>query len=179
MPPERSERDIWFSEALQPHAAELRLWLRSQFPPELDFDDIVQDAMLSALKAHEEGVLRSPKAFLFGAARNLALRSLRSRRVRGYDAMVQIEDCELMDDRAGVQESVVKNQELQILTLAIQSLPDRCRQIFTLRKVYGLSQREIAAKLDLSTRTVNAQITIGLHKCAMFVKDYCGEGGLR
>lgn len=159
-----------------PHESELRMWLRGRFPAELEFDDIVQEAMLSAMKAHEGGALRSPKAFLFGAARNLALRSLRSRKVRGYDVSVQIEDCDLLDEKQDVQETVVKNQELQILTLAIQSLPDRCRQIFTLRKVYGMSQKEIAKKLGISTRTVNAQITIGLHKCAMYVKDYCGKG---
>lgn len=176
MPPPNSEQSNWFAEALQPHEAELHAWLRNRFPSGLDFDDIVQEAFVSAWKAHEQGTLRSPKAFLFGAARNLALYSMRSRKVRGYDNMVQIEDCDLLDDKTGVQETVVRNQELQILTLAIQSLPDRCRRIFTLRKVYGMTQREIAKKLDLSPRTVNAQITIGLHKCAMFVKDYCGEG---
>lgn len=131
---------------------------------------------MSTLTAYDDGALKSPKAYLFGAARNMALRSLRSRKVRGYETMVQFEDCELMDDKADVRETVVKNQDLQILTLAIQSLPDRCRQIFTLRKVYGMTQREIAAKLKISTRTVNAQITIGLHKCALYVRDYCGEG---
>jgi RNA polymerase sigma factor (sigma-70 family) len=176
MPPENPEQSQWFAEELQPHEPELRAWLRSRFPPELDFDDIIQDAFVSAWKAQKKGVLKSPKAFLFGVARNLALGSLRSRKVRGYDSMVQIEDCDLLDEKAGVQETVVRNQELQILTLAIQSLPDRCRQIFTLRKVYGMTQREIAKKLDLSPRTVNAQITIGLHKCAMYVKSYCAEG---
>ena len=176
MPPENSEQGLWFAQALQPHEAELRAWLRSRFPSELDFDDIIQDAFVSSWKAQEKGVLKSPKAFLFGAARNLALVSLRSRKVRGYDKMVQIEDCDLLDEKAGVQETVVRNQELQILTLAIQSLPDRCRQIFTLRKVYGMTQREIAKKLGLSSRTVNAQITIGLHKCSTYVKSYCGEG---
>ncbi len=176
MPLKDSEQSDWFETTLQPHEAELQAWLRNRFPSGLDFDDIVQDAFVSAWKAYKEGTLRSPKAFLFGAARNLALYSMRSRKVRGYDNMVQIEDCDLLDDKAGVQETVAHNQELQILTLAIQSLPDRCRRIFTLRKVYGMTQREIAKKLDLSPRTVNAQITIGLHKCALFVKDYCGEG---
>jgi len=176
MPLENTEQGRWFGEELQPHEAELRAWLRKRFPSELDFDDIVQDAFVSAWKAYEEGVLRSPKAFLFGAARNLALRSLRTRKVRGYDTMVQIEDCDVLDEKADVLETVVRNQELQILTLAIQSLPERCRQIFTLRKVYGMTQREIASKLELSPRTVNAQITNGLHKCALFVKRYIGEG---
>ena len=57
-----------------------------------------------------------------------------------------------------------------MLTQAIQSLPDRCRQIFTLRKVYGLPQAEIARQLGISECTVSAQLTIGVQKCTAFMQ---------
>ncbi len=170
--PKQSE---WFAEELQPHEASLRAWLRYRFSSSLDVDDIVQEAFMVTLKARTDDKLRSPKAFLYGTARNLALRSMQTRRARGLDNSLQIDDCELTDEQADVHDAVVRNQELQILTKAIQTLPDRCRQIFTLRKVYGMTQREIAQKLDISPRTVNAQITIGLRKCMAFVEDYCRE----
>ena len=50
-------------------------------------------------------------------------------------------------------------RSLTLLTEAIQSLPARCRQIFTLRKVYGLSQAEIATQLGVSENTISAQLT--------------------
>jgi DNA-directed RNA polymerase specialized sigma24 family protein len=50
-------------------------------------------------------------------------------------------------------------RSLTLLTEAIQSLPARCRQIFTLRKVYGLSQAEIATRLGVSENTISAQLT--------------------
>ena len=53
--------------------------------------------------------------------------------------------------------SIARN--LTLLTEAIRSLPARCRQIFTLRKVYGLTQSEIAAQLGLSENTISAQLT--------------------
>jgi RNA polymerase sigma-70 factor (ECF subfamily) len=80
-----------------------------------------------------------------------------------------LEDEDLLDGQPDARESFIRHENLEILTRAIQSLPDRCRQIFTLRKVYGLSQAEIAEKLNLSPRTVNAQISIGVNKCAEFV----------
>lgn len=177
MPPENSELSRWFQVNLQPHAKPLRLWLESRFAGLSDAEDIVQEALVTSLKAYEQGRLQSPKAFLFGTARNLALVALRSSRVRRGEATVQVEEFDIEDETAGVRETVDRSQELQILTKAIQSLPDRCRQIFTLRRVYGMSQRDIAKKLDLSTRTVNAQLTIGLHKCAQYVERYCKEGG--
>ena len=50
-------------------------------------------------------------------------------------------------------------RNLTLLTEAVQSLPARFRQIFTLRKVYGLTQSEIAAQLGLSENTISAQLT--------------------
>ena len=40
----------------------------------------------------------------------------------------------------------------------MEQLPARCRQVFTLRKVYGLSQKEIAAELKISENTVESHL---------------------
>jgi RNA polymerase sigma-70 factor (ECF subfamily) len=69
---------------------------------------------------------------------------------------------------ADVPNAVARAQELELLTQAIQSLPTRCRQVLTLRKIYGLSQREVAAQLGISENTVEAQGVIGLRKLAEY-----------
>ena len=51
-----------------------------------------------------------------------------------------------------------------MLTRAIQSLPKKCRRIFTLRKVYGLSLKQISGERNISVKTVEAQISIGVKK---------------
>jgi RNA polymerase sigma-70 factor (ECF subfamily) len=158
----------WFSENVQPHEPMLRAWLHSRFPSGCDIDDLVQESFMRVLQARERGVLRSPKAFLFATARNLALDQLRHRRVARTESLVEIEALAVLDEADGVSDTVALNQELALLTEAIQSLPDRCRQIFTLRKIYGMSQKDIATRLALSEHTVSAQLTIGLHKCTEF-----------
>ena len=69
-------------------------------------------------------------------------------------------------------ETVALAEDIQLLIEAIQLLPDRCRQIFTLRKIYGLSQKEISARLGISEHTVEAQGAIGIRKCAEFFRRH-------
>lgn len=176
MPPENTEEAHWFAKNLQPHETVLRAWLLNRYPSGVDIDDVIQEAYLKVLGARKKGYVNAPKAFLFATARNLALNAIRYTNVRGGEALSYLDDCEILDERAGVRETVARNQELEILTKAIQTLPDRCRQIFTLRKVYGMSQRDIAKKLNISARTVNAQISIGVNKVADYVGCFCEIG---
>lgn len=150
----------------------LRAWLQSQFSSNVVVNDIIQEAYLRILRLRQTTVIKTPKAFLFATARNLALNAVRSAKVRGEFAVEAVDVTDFLDESTGVEETVARYEELEILTRAIQELPDRCRQIFTLRKVYGLSQAEIAQKLDLSPRTVNAQLSIGINKCAEYVRRF-------
>jgi RNA polymerase sigma-70 factor (ECF subfamily) len=158
----------WFREQIQPHEPLLRSWLRSRFPEEPDCDDIIQEAYMRVLKAAEIGEVLSPKAFLFATARNLALTSLRRKKIFFAEPLVETDELCVSDNATPTPESVALNQEIALLTEAIQALPERCRQVFTLRKLFGLSQREIAAQLGISECTVSAQLVIGLQKCTEF-----------
>lgn len=167
MPPHPEHSD-WFAEHVLPHEPMLRAWLGRRFAGQLDLDDIVQEAYMRVLQAHADGALGSPKAFLFATARNLALDRLRRHEVSRTEYLGEMDALNVLDERDDVPETVARNQELALLSSAIQSLPTRCRQIFTLRKLYGLSQREIARRLGLSESTVSNQLIIGVEKCTDF-----------
>lgn len=175
MSPSEFDSARWFAECVQPHEPMLRAWLTRRFQRQVDVDDLVQESYVRVLRAHAAGDVKAPKAFLFATARNLALDRLRRHEVSRTDSLGEIDALHVLDERAGVPETVARNQELALLTEAIQSLPARCRQILTLRKLYGLSQREIAARLGLSESTVCNQITIGIEKCTDYFAAH-GDG---
>jgi RNA polymerase sigma factor (sigma-70 family) len=168
MPPIDSEQFRWFAAHVQPHEALLRAWLKSRFSSDCDIDDIIQEAYLRVLQARETTSIESPKAFLFATARNLALGRVRHQKVAREDHLAEIDIQGVLDEGVDVPQAVAHAQELELLTQAIQSLPTRCRQILTLRKIYGMSQKEVAAQLGISEHTVEAQGTIGLRKLAEF-----------
>ena len=165
--PENSER--WFNDEILPHEPMLRAWLAQGFGPRLAVDDVVQEAFLRVLRARAAGELQGPKAFLFAVARNLAVDQLRRHAVSRTDSLGEADLSNVLDDHASIPETVAREQERALLTKAIQSLPDRCRQVMTLRMVYGLTQRVIGEKLAISDRTVAAQLAIGTKKCTDFM----------
>ncbi len=147
----------------------LRAWLVRGFGPRLSVDDVIQEAFLRVLRAHRTGELQTPKAYLFAIARNLALDQLRRHHISRTGPLVEEDLSNVLDDRESISETVARHQELALLTEAIQSLPDRCRQVMTLRIVYGLTQTVIGEKLGISDRTVAAQLAIGTKKCTDFM----------
>jgi RNA polymerase sigma factor (sigma-70 family) len=169
MPPP-ADHAAWFAAEVQPHAPQLRAWLASRFPQLADLDDIVQAATARVLAARDRGGLRAPKAFFFATARNLALDLVRRRQLAPFSPLGDFDDLSVLDEGADVAETVARNQEIELMTQALQALPDRCRQVMTLRNVYGLAHRDIAAQLGISVRTVEAQIALGLKRCTAFVR---------
>jgi len=162
----------WFAEELQPHAGELRAWLRNRYPALTDPDNIVEEALVRAWQTRDREAVESPKALLYTLARNLALDELRRRQIVTIDAVAEMAELSVYADGATAAEVAATNQELEILTKAIQSLPERCRQVLTLRKIYGLSQKEIAAQLGIAEHTVEAQVGLGMRRCAQFLAKH-------
>ena len=172
MPHEFSNQDRWYAENLEPHEGMLRAWLGSRFSSDLDLDDIIQEAYLRVFKAHQLKEIKTPKAFLFATARNIALNMIRASNVRGDRWVNRVEDLDLLDAGEDIVETVARNQELETLTVAIQSLPKSCRRIFTLCKVYGMTPKEIAEELGLSLPTVYTQLAIGVDKCSDYMRSW-------
>lgn len=150
----------------------LRGWLQNRFSNRIDVDDIVQESLLRVLKAKEVSEIKSPKAFFFATARNLALDVVRRSKIVQFDSLTENELSDVLDDAESVPETIARNQELETLTKAIQSLPSKCRRIFTLRKVYCMSQPDIAEKLGISVNTVATQLKIGVRKCSAFMHEH-------
>ena len=171
MPPQDPAVASWFATHLQVHEAQLRAWLHSRFPKlsAEDLDDLIQEAYAKVLKARAAREITAPKAFFFAVARNLAYDHFRRRSIVTVEASGGAEELDVLEDGADLFESVARNQEIELMTEAIQTLPDRCRQVLTLRYVYGLPHKEIAAELGITLSTVEIQITKGIKRCTEYI----------
>ncbi len=167
VPPTDPETARWFDCEVLPHEPVLRAYLLGLLSPP-DVDDILQDTYIRLLRARERTLIQSPRGLLFATARNAVRDLYRRRAVTHTIPIAQIDLSRVFDESASVAETVSRRQEADILCEAIADLPPRCREILLLRKFENLSHREIAARLDISENTVDAQLTKALHRCAEF-----------
>lgn len=165
MPPPQTEQARWFAEHVQPHESSLRAWLKRTFQS-ADVDDLVQESFLRVLRQHGRSEVRSARKFLFTVARNAVRDMLRRRETAHAETISEAAALPVLEEIPGVVDVVSRRQELTLLGEAIRDLPDRCREVFLLRKIQGLSQREIALRLGITENTVETLVARGARRCA-------------
>lgn len=165
-----NDQSRWFAEEVLPHEQPLRSYLRQSLPSLADVDDLVQDCFARMLRAKNTGTVRAPKPLLFAIARN-AVRDFIERKGRAQlIPITENAECAVLEGDSDVVELVCRKQELALLSEAIRSLPERCREVLLLRKIKGLSQREIAALLGIAEHTVEALAAKGTRRCADYLR---------
>ncbi len=172
MPPLDTEQTRWFIEEVHPHEPALRAYLRSSFPTLQDIDDLVQEAYARLIRARRAGQVGHPRAYLFTTARNAAYDLFRRSKIVSIEGLADFEGLSVSVEGPDAAEKANHDQELEILQKAINALPDRCRQVFTMRRIQDLSHREIAQALGISEHTVNAQLAIGMLRCRQYLRAH-------
>ena len=129
-----------------------------------DIDEMAQEAFLRAFDAELRQEIKSPKAYLFRVARNIALRELNKKSRQLTDYLEESVGENVLGREASIEEDVIAQQKLQQYCKAIAELPEQCRRVFLLRKVHAHSHKEIAAQLNISVRTVEKHIAKGVDR---------------
>jgi RNA polymerase sigma-70 factor (ECF subfamily) len=119
-------------------------------------EEVVQDVLLEVWRRREQlGAEDSPRAYLIRATRNRALNHLRHLRVQQKSAPFVGGRTE--DAPEGASRLVEAELDAAIRG-AVAELPPRCREVFELSRVHALSYAEIARTLEISVKTVEAQM---------------------
>lgn len=150
----------------------MRSWLRSAFPT-IDADDVIQETYCRISALDSVAHIADPCSYFFQTARNVVLQQIRRTRVVSIEAASGLSEFDqaLAEDDASPERIVAGRRALARVEALIAALPDRCRQIFQLRKIEGVSQREIATRLGVTETIVENEVTRGLRR----ILDAMGE----
>lgn len=132
-----------------------------------DVQDVMQEAYLQVFcalrQSGPEG--HTPAALLFTTARNIAYSRHRHSRVVAAAAPSVSAGEQLRREQAGIEQQVDRGEQMRRLLKAVNGLPPKCRDVFVLRMIEGMSQREIAARLGIAVSTVEKHLARGLQQC--------------
>lgn len=124
--------------------------------------DLVQDSYIILAKTSIDTPIEHPRGFLYRIAGNLALDYLRHSKIVERHVETHVAD---EAQHPSPEQEVGADQRRTLLHLAIAELPPRCRDVFILHKLRGLSYREIAQRLAISESAVEKHIIKGLQHC--------------
>lgn len=123
-------------------------------------EDIVQEVMMEVWRMKDQIVVASSmEAYLKRACRNKSLNYIRAQKMNFEDIDAAEE---LSSDYISVEDALAIENLQDKINAGINSLPEKCRLVFTLSRVEGLSYQEIADQLKISIKTVENQISKAL-----------------
>ena len=152
------------------HATFLRKFLAKFLQNEQDIEDVAQEAYLKAYGAEQDkGCIEHPKAFLFSIAKNLALNELSRKSRQMTDYLEESQGRFTQEGLDSTECQIEAAESIGIYCEAVAELPERCRRIYLLRKVHGLTHREISDRLGVSISTVEKQLRLGALSCLDYI----------
>lgn len=155
-------RARWLARNVIPIETALRAWLSRYRIVGLDTDDIVQEtyAILCALESVDH--IHNPRQYTFQTAYSVILRHVRRAKLVSIQTLDDLDRLHIALPEASPEQRAIDRDALQELAHFIATLPRKAQQVFILRRVEGLSLRQIAEKLQISESTVEKHITRAL-----------------
>jgi len=169
-PSSGAEQARWFAEQVQPHDASLKAYLRGSFPSVRDVDDVVQESYLRVWRARTAQPINSAKGFLFQVARRIAVDILRRNGTSPIDSGRDLADLAVLDGGPDSAELAALRERKRLLIDAVASLPACYREVVIMRKLEDIPQKEVAARLGLSERTVENFLARGIKRCETYLE---------
>lgn len=139
-----------------------------------DVEDVLQETYMLVCSQSYKTEIKSVKGYFFRVARNVALKDAVKRTKAKFRSLEEIAPFEPSSNEAGADDKLHYTMKLKTFIEVTQSLPAKCRQAFLLKKVMGLSQKEIARKMDIAESTVEKHLIAAMRRTvnAMKTKGY-------
>lgn len=110
----------------------------------------------------------NPELYLLKCARNRSLEFLRSKKLRVEIAEDNFQDF-LIEWEVSPEQILISSEMVRHINRVIDQLAPKCKMIFLMVKEGNLKYREVAELLNISIKTVEAQMSIALKKISLSV----------
>ena len=134
-------------------------------------EDILHDLFLSLWRnRHNMLEIASLPAYLYSSCRYLILAHYRQELKRANP--VNLEELDLLDETVPLEDRLHYRYVIDMVNHEIENLPDKCRAVFKLSRHEYLTNKEIAARMDISESTVEKHINKAISKLRDISKNF-------
>lgn len=158
------------SQLFRDHNRMLVGYLTSRLRSEQEAKEVAQEAYVRLLQLQDPGTPSLLRAYLFKTATNLAIDRLRHRRV-ARQVEEQPELFEHLSATGGESDDpakqLIEREQTARLLGFLQELPVKCQQVFSLHRLEGVAQREVAVRVGVSERMVRRYVTYAMVYCRL------------
>jgi len=160
------ELNDWFVLEVLPLEAQLMRYLSRNMRDQHEVPDLRQEVYVRVYEAAAAARPAAVKAFVFSTARNLLIDRARHENIVSIETFAEIDDVCTATEELSPERHAGGRLELTLLQRALDALPARCRQVVSLRRIDGFSQREVAKEMGITEATVERQIATGMRMLA-------------
>jgi RNA polymerase sigma factor (sigma-70 family) len=168
--------DNWFIREVLVHEERLMSYFHRRWANHADLSDLRQETYVRVYEAAVKTRPPVPKALLFTIARHLLADRMRRRRVVAIDAVGDLDALDVLVEEGSPERRLSVHDELRHLSQAIDRLPPKCREVVWLRRVEELTQREVAARLGITEKSVEKHVMKGMKLLAAAFRGGLAHG---
>ena len=146
------------------HNDRLQGYLRARLSNPEDAAELAQEAYLRMLRVRRADLIKNPQAYLFRIARNLLHELYTS---TDLDSLVDTDgDPDALESHEpSPEDCAVLAARQAMMQKAVAELPTKCQAALALHWRYGLTQKEIAERINLSRQMVQKYLARGIAHC--------------
>ncbi|MGK0382273.1 MAG: RNA polymerase sigma factor (sigma-70 family), partial [Flavobacteriales bacterium] len=136
-----------------------------------DIEDLVQETFVKSYEAELKQEITYERTYMLKTARNLALNHISKASVRKNQSLddMQILPSDLTSK--SLESQIASKERFLHFCRATDTLSVEVKRVFLLKKVYGLSQKDIADHIGLSESTVEKHVAKGLFQCSIYLQQ--------
>ena len=167
--------DRWFKQEILVHEAALVRFLRRAWPQHDEIHDLRQEVYVRVYDAAGQSRPQSAKSFLFTTARNHLINKAKREQIVSIELVADLEASVVAIDAVTPDRYATARDELRRVQAGLDQLPPRCREVVMLRRIDGLSTREVAERLSIAPTTVEQQMVHGMRALIDFMLGGSGK----
>lgn len=164
----------WFCSQVLPLERALTAFIRRNWRETSEVTDLRQEVYERALIGAQSGLPHHTSGYLYTIARNHIANRARRAKIVSFDLVADFNS----GSHFGTFEpepALIARDELRRAMRGLEQLPPRCREVVQLRKLEGLTTKEVAERMGVGVDTVEKQLTLGVRALADFMLGGSGR----